>query len=71
MEDNIAYINFLQTKDLIIVPSLKSPEDDVAVEQLSKFFPEYSSQNRIDKVDLREIVRHDGALNCITWTIKE
>ena len=71
MAASIAYFNFLQTKDLIIVPSLKRPEDDVAVEQLSKYFPEYSSQNRIDKVDLREIVRHDGALNCITWTIKE
>ena len=71
IEDNIAYINFLQTKDLIIVPSLNRPEDDEAIKQISKHFPEYSSKNRIDKVDMREIVRFDGALNCITWTIKE
>ncbi len=69
VEDNIAYINFLQTKDLILVPSLNQPEDDIAVEEISKHFPKYA--NRIDKVEMREIIRHDGALNCITWTIKE
>ena len=68
-EDNIAYINFLQTKDLILVPALNRPEDDKAVEEISKHFPKYI--NRIDKVDMREIVRHSGALNCITWTTKE
>ncbi len=71
VEDNIAYINFLQTKDFIIVPSLNRPEDDVAIEQISKYFSEYASKIIIDKVDMREIVRHDGALNCITWTKKE
>lgn len=71
VEDNISYINFLQTKDLIIVPSLNRPEDDEAIKQISRHFPEYSSKNRIDKVDMRDIVRFDGALNCITWTIKE
>lgn len=70
-EDNIAYINFLQTKDLIIVPALNRPEDEIAIKQISKHFHEYSSNNKIDKVDMREIVRFDGALNCITWTIKK
>lgn len=69
VEDNIAYINFLQTKDLILVPSLNRPEDDIAVKEISKHFPEYSDS--IEKFDMREIVRYDGALNCITWTIKE
>lgn len=68
VEDNIAYINFLQTKDLILVPALNQPEDDKAVEEISKHFSKYA--NRIDKVDMREIVRRDGALNCITWTTK-
>lgn len=71
-EDNIAYINYLQIKDLIIVPTLdRRPEDDEAIKQISKHFPEYSSKNRIDKLDMREIIRFDGALNCITWTIRE
>lgn len=69
VEDNIAYINFLQTKDLILVPALNQPEDNKAVEEISKHFSKYA--NRIDKVDMREIVRHDGALNCITWTTKD
>lgn len=69
VEDNIAYINFLQTKDLILVPSLNRPEDDIAIKEISKHFPEYSDS--IEKFDMREIVRYDGALNCITWTIKE
>jgi agmatine/peptidylarginine deiminase len=69
VEDNIAYINFLQTKDLILVPALNRPEDDKAIEEISKHFPKYA--DRIDKVDMREIVRYDGALNCITWTTKD
>lgn len=71
IEDNIAYINFLQTKDLILIPSLNRPEDDEAIKQISKHFPEYSSKNRIDRVDMREVFQFDGALNCISWTIKE
>jgi agmatine/peptidylarginine deiminase len=71
VDDNIAYINFLQTKDLILVPALNRAEDDIAIEQISKHFTAYKSKKIIDIVDLREIVRHDGALNCITWTIKE
>lgn len=71
IEDNIAYINFLQTNNLILVPSLNRPEDEEALKQISKYFPEYSSKNRIDTVDMREVFQFDGALNCITWTIKE
>jgi agmatine deiminase len=69
VEDNIAYINFLQTKDLILVPALnRTEEDDNAVEEISKHFPKYA--DRIENVDMREIARYDGALNCITWTTK-
>ncbi len=70
-EENIAYINFLQTKDLILIPSLNKREDETAFEQLSKYYPDYKSKNRIAKVDMRDIVKYQGALNCITWTTKE
>jgi agmatine/peptidylarginine deiminase len=70
IEDNIAYINFLQTKDIIIVPSLNRPEDDEAIKQISKHFSKYASNNRIDKFDMCEIFQFNGALNCMTWTIK-
>ncbi len=69
IENNIGYINFLQTKDLILIPALNRLEDDIAIKEISKYFPEY--KNKIGKVDLSEIVRLGGALNCITWTTKE
>lgn len=69
-DENIAYINFLQTQDFIIVPSLCKPEDDIAVEQIAKYFPNYAINNRIDKLFINEIFRLGGALNCITWTTK-
>jgi agmatine deiminase len=70
-EQNIAYINFLQTRDLILIPSLKSVEDNVAYEQITKYYPNYDNNKRIALVDMREILRFGGALNCITWTTKD
>ena len=70
-EQNIAYINFLQTKDLILIPKLNVEEDDIAFYQISKYYPDYAKENRIAQVDMTEIAKSGGALNCITWTIKE
>ena len=70
-ETNIPYINFLQTKDLLLVPFVKQEEDLIALEELSKFFPKYSEKNRIIPIEMPEITRQVGALNCISWTIKE
>lgn len=69
--DNIAYVNFLQTEDLIIIPKLNREEDQIAFDQISKYYPSYSEKNRIGQVEMTEIVKFGGALNCITWTIKE
>lgn len=69
-EENIAYINFLQTKDIILLPSLNKDEDDKAFEKISDFFPNYAINNKIKKIDMREIAKNSGALNCISWTIK-
>jgi len=68
---NWAYINFLHTKDLIIVPKFGIEEDQQAFEQIKKYFPEYSNQNRICQVDMNETAKYDGALNCISWTIMD
>lgn len=67
---NWAYINFLQTKDLILIPKLNIEEDEQAFEQIKKHYGSYAVNNRIAQVDMTEIVREGGALNCITWTIK-
>lgn len=69
-EQNIAYVNFLQTNDIVLIPKIDAPEDDIAFEQISKFYSQYAMSNRIKQVDISEIVKLGGALNCISWTIK-
>ena len=71
-EENIAYVNFLQTKDLILFPLIsRTVEDNIAFEQILKYFPDYANNSRIAQVDMTKIVRYGGALNCISWTTKE
>lgn len=71
-EEHIAYINFLQTKDLILLPKLnKKDEDKEAFRVISNFYEEYAKSSRIFQIDMRSIVKYSGALNCISWTIKE
>jgi len=65
-----AYINFLQTKDLILLPKFDIDEDLRAFEQISMYYPDYASKNAIAMVNMSEVVKSGGALNCITWTIK-
>jgi len=69
-EENIAYINFLQTKDIILVPKINEKEDDIAFEQITTYFPHYAQFGNIKQLDMSEIVQYGGALNCISWTIK-
>lgn len=68
---NWAYINFLQTKDIILLPKFNIPEDNDSLSQIKKNYQAYSKRNRIAQVDMTEIVKGNGALNCITWTTKE
>jgi len=69
-ESSIAYINFLQTQDIILVPKLNKKEDEMAIEQISKYYPDYTSKDRISQIEMKDIVKKGGALNCISWTIK-
>jgi agmatine/peptidylarginine deiminase len=62
---NWAYINFLQTKDLIIVPKFNTEEDKKAIEVISSYFKGY----KIAQVEMSEIATMGGALNCISWSI--
>lgn len=66
---NWAYINFLQTEDLILVPKLGIKEDDIAFSQICKLYKSYSDRSRIFQVDSNQVVEKEGALNCISWTI--
>jgi len=68
-ERNWAYINFLQTKDLILLPNFGIDEDEQAFEQIENFYPDY--KGKVAKVNMTDVVKFGGALNCITWTTKE
>ena len=66
-----AYINSLQTQDFIILPGIGNAITDAeALKQYKELFPEY--KDNIYQVQMREFIEeHGGALNCLTWTIKE
>ena len=71
-EENIAYINFLQTRDLILLPKLnRRNEDKAALNAIKTFFPDYDKRNRIFQIDTSALFKLGGALNCISWTILE
>ena len=66
-----AYINCLQTQDFIIIPGIGNTITDAeALKQYKELFPEY--KGHIYQVQMREFIEeHGGALNCLTWTIRE
>ena len=68
-KNNWAYINWLQTDKVLILPRFNVPEDEQAFEQISKLMPEY--HGRIEMVDSSDLVIHGGCLNCCTWTVFE
>ena len=66
--NNWAYINFLQTEKLIMVPQLDIEEEDaLAIEQISNVFPDVE----VIGIPALEAVNDDGALNCVSWNIKD
>ncbi|HRY98150.1 MAG TPA: agmatine deiminase family protein [Bacteroidales bacterium] len=62
-----AYINFLQTPEIFLLPKLNIPEDDMALQEIKSYYPSYADQEKIFQLDCTEIVRRGGALNCISW----
>lgn len=66
---NWAYINWLQTDRLIVVPTFGCDEDEQAVEQIRAVVPYASECVVACRCD--DLVPHGGALNCCTWTVKE
>lgn len=66
---NWAYINFLQTKQAIFVPVFGKEEDEQSVSQITQLYPSY--EGHVVPVKMNGIVKDGGAINCITWNIKE
>ena len=57
-----AYLNFIKIKNILIVPIYGIDDDDVALQQIKKF---YSSCD-VETINLSEIIELGGALHCIT-----
>jgi agmatine deiminase len=62
---NGIYINYLQMKDVIIIPTFGMVEDDLVVKQFEQLF----RGQKVATVDSNEIADKGGILNCITWNI--
>ena len=67
-DNSWAYINYLQIGKLVLVPQLGIPEDRQALQQIEDLLPEC---NVIGVPDAMEAVEKGGALNCISWNIKD
>ncbi len=61
------YINYLQVKGLILIPSFGLKEDEIVLDFIGKCFPE----SKILPVYATEIAKQDGVLNCVSWNIYE
>ncbi|MBO4663701.1 MAG: agmatine deiminase family protein [Bacteroidaceae bacterium] len=60
-----SYINFLQIGNLVLVPQLGVPEDEMALQQIEAAMP----RCKVIGVPSLESVRKGGALNCISWNV--
>lgn len=60
-----AYINYMQIGQLVIVPQLGIPEDELALEQIKAALPGC----KVLGVPALEAVRKGGALNCVSWNL--
>lgn len=66
---NWAYVNFLQTRDILIVPAFGIDEDDQALKRFEELIPSFFPGSKLASLDANPIIRDGGALNCISWNI--
>ncbi|MDO4931912.1 MAG: agmatine deiminase family protein [Prevotellaceae bacterium] len=65
---NWAYINWLQTDKALFIPAFGYDEDEQAFEQITSLMPMY--RGHAEMIDARDLIRHEGCLNCASWTIQ-
>lgn len=59
------YLNFLQTENMLLYTRIEPRYDAEVLEQLERYFPAY--RGRMLAIEMREVTKKDGALNCISW----
>lgn len=57
------YINFLQMKGFLLLPTFDLPEDDEAVHLFEKLF----ADSTVATLNANQIAEAGGVLNCVTW----
>jgi len=67
---NWGYLNFLQTNELLLLPQFGIEEDQQALEQIKRAFPDYDAKGQIETLNCNDIIKDGGVLNCISWNIK-
>ena len=62
------YMNYLEVGNLIIFPifDVAGNKDNEAVDLIKSIYP----QKQIETVNINDIVRHGGLMNCISWNIR-
>ena len=58
----------LQTDKVLLIPSFGCPEDELAVEQIISYMPMY--KDSVEMVPANDLIRHEGCLNCASWTVR-
>lgn len=61
------YINYLQMKDVVILPKFGIYEDDIVLRQFEDIFKD----SKVTSIECNEIAEDGGVLNCITWNIRK
>jgi agmatine deiminase len=59
------YINYLRTRDAVVVPVFRLKEDKEAARIIEESFP----GAKLLEIEVTEIAKLGGVLNCISWTI--
>ncbi len=67
IDDRGDYVNFLEMENIVLIPSYKSNMDEVALLVYKELF----NGKRVESIDCSDIAINGGALNCITWSIKD
>ena len=69
IDNGWAYVNWLQTDKVLIIPAFGNATDQEAMAKIEQLMPSY--KGRIEPCESLDLVMHEGALNCCSWTIME
>lgn len=59
------YINYLQMKGFLLLPTFRLKEDEANFRLFEELFPDC----RVETIGSREISKDGGVLNCVSWNI--